>query len=44
MVAQAGEEHLLSPAMFLMKICIVDSGSADDERDETDEKLFERMV
>ena len=47
----AREEHgkgdLLSPAMFLMKTCIVDSGSADDERDERDEMdemLLERMA
>jgi hypothetical protein len=33
--------------MFLIKICIVDSGSADeqrDERDEMDEMLLERIM
>jgi len=35
------------PAMFLMKICMVDSGSADeqrDARDEIDEMLLERIM
>lgn len=39
--------YLLSPAMFLMNTCIVDSGSAEDEReerDEMDEMLLERMA
>ena len=33
--------------MFLMKICMVDSGSADEqreERDETEEMLLERIM
>jgi hypothetical protein len=40
-------ENLLLPAMFLMKICMVDSGSADeqrDARDEIDEMLLERIM
>ena len=41
----------LSPAMFLMKTCIVGSGSAEEEREEMgesedsdDEMLLERMI
>lgn len=42
--------NLLLPAMFLMKICIVASGSADEQReardeiDEMDEMLLERIM
>lgn len=42
--------NLLSPVMSLMKTCIVDSGSTDEEREETGERddkeeiLLERMV
>jgi len=42
--------NLLSPVMSLTKTCIVDSGSADEEREETgesdgnEEMLLERML
>jgi hypothetical protein len=36
---------LLSPATFLTKICMVDSGSADEAREEEmEEMLLERMM
>jgi len=36
--------YLLSPAMFLMKICMVASASTEEERDENDETLLERIL
>lgn len=42
--------YLLSPATFLTNTCMVDSGSADDEREETgeseerEEMELERML
>jgi len=42
--------YSLSPVMFLMKTCMVGSGSADEARDETGERddmeetLLERMM
>ena len=48
-VSRSDAFHLLSPAMFLTKICIVGSGSAEaaleeaGERDDREDTLLERM-
>lgn len=43
-IRPARGEGSLSPATFLTKICMFSSGSADEAREEVEEKLLERMI